>query len=30
VAVPGLSGLQLDSTAGSILWNVETLAIARH
>ena len=30
VAVPGVTGLQLDSTAGSILWNVETLGLARH
>jgi hypothetical protein len=28
VAVPRLTGLQLDSTAGSILWNVESLNLA--
>jgi peptide/nickel transport system substrate-binding protein len=27
VAVPRVSGVQLDSTAGSILWNVESLAL---
>jgi peptide/nickel transport system substrate-binding protein len=30
VAVPAVTGLQLDTTAGSILWNVETLGLARH
>ena len=29
VALPGVTGLKLDSTAGSILWNVETLTLAR-
>jgi peptide/nickel transport system substrate-binding protein len=29
VARPSVSGLQLDSTAGSILWNVESLGLTR-
>ena len=29
VAVLGVTGLQLDPTAGSILWNVETVTLAR-
>jgi peptide/nickel transport system substrate-binding protein len=28
VALPSVSGLQLDSTAASILWNVETLSLS--
>jgi hypothetical protein len=28
LAAPRVSGVQLDSTAGSVLWNVESLALA--